>query len=110
EPIVVALERMLAMRGYKRARSIDGRIDESIAENVGLTGATIEEMYRYMALAAYEDRYVIPTTHRELNEDAYLLRGSTGFAFREPTDGSTKLNLFGGPKRPPRRPYMDIPT
>ena len=110
EPIVAALERMLAMRGFMRAKTVDGRIDESIAENVGLTGPMIEEMYRYMALAAYEDRYVIPTTHRELNEDAYLLRGSTGFGFKEPTNGSTKLNLFGGPKRTPRKPYMDIPT
>src|SRR5690606_2427050 len=106
-PVVAALERMLAMRAYMRAKSVEGRIDESIPERVGLTPAIIEEMYRYMALAAYEDRYVIPTTHRELNEDAYLLRGSTGFGFAEPTNGSTKLNLFGGPKRTPRKPYMD---
>src|SRR5690625_2729834 len=110
EPIVTALERMLAMRGYMRAKSIEGRIDESIAEGVGLTGPMIEEMYRYMALAAYEDRYVIPTTHREVNEDAYHLRGSSGFGFKEPTDGSSKLNLIGGSKRTPRKTYMDIPT
>src|SRR5690606_24131181 len=30
EPIALALERMLAMRSYMRARSIEGRIDESI--------------------------------------------------------------------------------
>src|SRR5690625_692122 len=70
EPLVNALERMVAVRAYLRAKSIEGRIDESIAEGVGLTGPMIEEMYRYMALAAYEDRYVIPTTHREVNEDA----------------------------------------
>ena len=110
DPIVLGLERMLAMRAYMRAKTVDGRIDGSIAEKVGLTAAKIEEMYRYMALAAYEDRYVIPTSHRELDEDAYLLRGSSGFSFKEPTNGSTKLNLFGGPKRTPRKPYMDIPT
>jgi nitrate reductase beta subunit len=110
QPIVLALERMLAMRAYMRARTVDGRIDESIVKAVGLDRPTVEEMYRYMALAAYEDRYVIPTTHRELNEDAYLLRGSTGFGFREGSNGSTRLNLFGGPKRTPRKPYMDIPT
>lgn len=110
KPIVQGLKRMLAMRGYMRAKTVDRRIDESIAEEVGLTGATIEEMYRYMALAAYEDRYVIPTNHRELDEDAYLLRGSTGFGFKEGTNGASKLNLFGGPKRTPRKPHMDIPT
>jgi nitrate reductase beta subunit len=110
EPIVNALERMLAMRAYMRAKSVEGRVDESIPEGVGLTRPVIEEMYRYMALAAYEDRYVIPTTHREVNEDAYLMRGSAGFGFKEPTDGSSKVNLFGGAKRTPRKPYMDIPT
>jgi nitrate reductase beta subunit len=110
EPIARALERMLAMRAYMRAKSIEGRIDESIPERVGLSRARIEEMYKIMALAAYEDRYVIPTTHREFEEDAYVLRGSTGFGFREGTDGSTKLNLFGSAKRMPRKPQMDVPT
>jgi nitrate reductase beta subunit len=110
EPIARALERMLAMRSYMRAKSIEGRIDESIPERVGLTRARIEEMYKIMALAAYEDRYVIPTTHREFEEDAYVLRGSSGFGFREGTDGNTKLNLFGSAKQTPRRPNMDVPT
>ena len=34
-----------------------------------------------MAIANYEDRFVIPTAHRELGEDAYDLRGSCGFSF-----------------------------
>ena len=98
------------MRAYMRAKSVEGRIDESIPARVGLTRARIEEMYKIMALAAYEDRYVIPTTHRELEEDAYVLRGATGFGFREGTDGSTKLNLFGSAKRTPRKAGMDVPT
>ena len=52
EPIALALERMLAMRAYMRAKSIDGRIDEAIPERVGLTRALVEDMYRIMALAA----------------------------------------------------------
>ena len=111
EPVARGLERMLAMRAYMRAKTIDGRVDESIAERVGLTGATIEDMYRIMALAAYEDRYVIPTTHREADEDAYVLRGSGGFTLDRNTNGSSKLNIFGGPKTTPRRsPYMDVST
>ena len=110
EPIAAALERMLAMRAYMRAKTVEGRIDESIPERVGMTRPMVEDMYRLMALAAYEDRYVIPTTHRELNENAYVLRGATGFGFREDSNGSTKLNLFGGAKQTPRKPYMDIPT
>ena len=105
EPVVHALERMLAMRSYMRSKSIEGVIDESIAERVGLTGQVIEDMYRIMALADYEDRFVIPTTHREQVEEAYDLRGGCGF-----TDGngcSTGISsgsLFGGKKKPLRMP------
>jgi nitrate reductase / nitrite oxidoreductase, beta subunit len=110
-PIVGALERMLAMRAYMRAKRVEGRIDESIAARVGLTPQILEDMYQIMAIANYEDRYVIPTVRRELEEDAYWLRGSTGFGFRDQTEGSTGLNLFGGgPKQTPRKPNMDVPT
>jgi nitrate reductase beta subunit len=110
-PVVGALERMLAMRAYMRAKRVEGRIDVGICERVGLSRETVEDMYQVMAIANYEDRYVIPTVRRELDEDAYWLRGSTGFGFREQTEGSSGVNLFGGgPKRTPRHPDMDVPT
>ncbi len=110
-PIAAALERMLAMRAYMRAKRVDGRIDEAIAQRVGVSTATLEDMYQIMAIANYEDRYVIPTVRRELEEDAYWLRGSTGFGFRDQTEGRSGLNLFGGgPKQTPRHKNMDVPT
>ncbi|MGC9368897.1 MAG: nitrate reductase subunit beta [Paracoccaceae bacterium] len=99
-PVAQALERMLAMRAYMRAKTVDGVIDEAIAAKVGLSGRVIEDMYKIMALADYEDRFVIPTTHRELAEEAMDIRGGCGF-----TDGngcSTGLSegtLFGGKKK-----------
>jgi nitrate reductase beta subunit len=99
-PVAQALERMLAMRAYMRAKTVDGVIDEAIAARVGLSGRVIEDMYKIMALADYEDRFVIPTTHRELAEEAMDIRGGCGF-----TDGngcSTGLSegtLFGGKKK-----------
>jgi nitrate reductase beta subunit len=103
EPVVRALERMLAMRTYMRAKTVDGVIDEAIARRVGLTSAHIEEMYHIMAIANFEDRFVIPTSHRELSEDAYEMRGSCGFSFGNGcAGGATRTNLFGGPKRPSR--------
>ena len=93
------LERMLAMRAYMRAKTVDGVIDEGIAKRVGLTGRQIEEMYHLMAIANYEDRFVIPTTHREATEDAYELRGQCGFSFGDGCLPSDKqVNLFGGIK------------
>src|SRR3990167_8919444 len=101
EPVVVALERMMAMRKYMRAKTVEGVIDHPTAERVGLTARQIDEMYRYMAIANYEDRFVIPTTHRETSEDAYGLRGDCGFTFgNDCSGGRTELGLFGKDKRP----------
>ncbi len=100
EPVALGLERMLAMRAYMRAKTVDGVIDESIARRVGLTALQIEEMYQIMAIANYEDRFVIPTAHRELDEDAYDLRGSCGFSFGNGcSGGESEVNLFATPKR-----------
>ena len=100
-PIVTALERMLAMRGYMRAKTIDGVIDEAIAARVGLTPAIIEDMYKIMAIADYEERFVIPTAHRELaEEDIMGLRGGCGFTDGNGcSTGSSGGTLFGNKKR-----------
>jgi nitrate reductase beta subunit len=100
-PIVTGLERMLAMRAYMRAKTVDGVIDEGIAERVGLTALQIEDMYKIMALADYEDRFVIPTAHRELaEEDIMGLRGGCGFTDGNGCSiGSGGFTLFSGGKK-----------
>ncbi len=104
-PIATALERMLAMRSYMRSKTVDGVNDETIAEGVGLTGRTIEDMYKIMALADYEDRFVIPTTHREQVEVAYDIATDCGFTDSNScSTGVSKGSLFGGAKRPLRIP------
>ena len=104
EPIAAALERMLAMRSYMRAKSVEGRIDESIPERVGLTRARIEEMYKIMALAAYEDRYVIPTARREFDEDLFA-RGSSGFGLMNRLRARTGQSVRRR-QRSPNKPHM----
>jgi nitrate reductase beta subunit len=103
-PVARGLERMLAMRAYMRAKTVDGVIDGAIAQRVGLEPKQIEHMYQIMAIANYEDRFVIPTAHREIAEDAHNLRGACGFSFGNgcsPEDGTG--NLFSGGKlRPPK--------
>jgi len=95
-PVAAGLECMLAMRAYMRAKTIEGRPDPAIAERVGMTGQAIEDMYRLMAIANYEDRFVIPTAHRETGEDAYALRGGCGFSFGSGCEesGSGRTGLF----------------
>jgi nitrate reductase beta subunit len=103
EPVITALERMIAMREYMRARTVDGVDANDILDHVGLDAQTVDDMYRIMALANYEDRYVIPTNHREYagetpfdNEIAFDHRSACGFSFGNGcSGGATKGNLFG---------------
>ena len=39
--------------------------NESIPASVGMTGGDVYEMYRLLAIAKYDERYVIPTAHLE---------------------------------------------
>ena len=80
EPIISGLRRMLAMRAYMRAKTVEGVVDHNIPEQVGLSSSDIEQMYHLMAIANYEDRFVIPTSHREAAEDAQHIRGNCGFS------------------------------
>jgi nitrate reductase beta subunit len=100
EPVARALERMLAMRAFMRGRHVERAEDSALLDRVGLSVDQVEEMYRYLAIANYEDRFVIPTTHREYAENAFDLRGGCGFSFGNgcsPEDKGT--GLFGGKKR-----------
>ena len=98
-PVVAALERMLAMRAYMRDRHVEQRENAEVLKQVGLSKDEVEQMYRTMAIANYEDRFVIPTTHREYAENAYELRGGCGFSFGNGcSDGHSEASLFGGKK------------
>jgi len=109
-PVVDALKRLLAMRHYKRSQTVDGVNNTAVLEQVGLNEHQVEEMYKYMAIADYEDRFVIPTNHRELStEDAYGERSGCGFSFGDGchTHGVSRTNLFGS-KSPRRREHTSV--
>ena len=96
-PVVRALERMLAMRAYQRAKHVDGIADERVLHQVGLTVDEMEQTYRAMAIANDEDRFVISTPHREYAEDAFDRRGGCGFSFGNGCNhGEEDTSLFGG--------------
>jgi nitrate reductase beta subunit len=99
-PVVRALERMLAMRAYQRGKHVEKRTNLAVLEQVGLRQAEVEEMYKVMALADYEDRFVIPSTHREYAENAFNVRGGCGFSFGNGcSDGVSNASLFGAEKK-----------
>ncbi len=100
KPVRIALERMLAMRAYMRGKHVDGMLYPELLATAGLTEAMVEEMYRYMAIANYEDRFVIPTSHREYAEQAFDMRSSCGFSFGNGCGGgNSEHNMFSRPKR-----------
>ena len=106
EPVVLGLERMLAMRAYMRSKTVEGVINTSVLERVGLTQQQVEDMYHTMAIANYEDRFVIPSSHREYASstfDAYGEQGGCGFSFGSGcSSGNSDTNLFGGNTKPQR--------
>ncbi|MFI0720396.1 nitrate reductase subunit beta [Streptomyces sp. NPDC021224] len=63
-PVRASLDKLAAMRSHMRAVSLgeaDSGADSDAADAVGMSGREIEEMYRLLAIAKYEERYVIPT-------------------------------------------------
>ncbi|MNT72920.1 Respiratory nitrate reductase 2 beta chain [compost metagenome] len=99
-PVVRALERMLAMRAYQRGKHVEGMPNQAALQQAQLSVAEAEEMYRIMAIANYEDRFVIPTTHREYAENAFNVRGGCGFSFGNGcSEGETETSLFGSEKK-----------
>ncbi|MGN8245887.1 nitrate reductase subunit beta [Cellulomonas soli] len=64
-PVTGVLQRLAAMRAHMRNVNLGVEQDPRIAAAVGMDGAQIEAMYRLLAIAKYEDRYVIPAAHAE---------------------------------------------
>jgi nitrate reductase beta subunit len=97
-PVELALNRMMTMRSYMRTQLIEGKVDDELPETVGMTGQEIKDMYQIMAIANYEDRYVIPTARRETGEDLYDLKAACGFSFGNGCSGGmSQPGLFGTP-------------
>jgi nitrate reductase beta subunit len=64
-PVEAVLRRLAAMRSYLRDINLGRDPDESIPAGVGMTGEAMYEMYRLLAIAKYDERYVIPPAHAE---------------------------------------------
>ena len=79
------LRRLAAMRSYMRDINLGREPQPHIPEAVGMTEEAIYEMYRLLALAKYDERYIIPT--------AYAVDGHK----LEETATECALDFDGGP-------------
>ena len=96
QPVRLALKRLLAMRSYKRLQLVDKKDAQEVLDAVGLTKKQAEEMYRYLAIANYEDRFVIPSSHREeALSDVFAEKNGCGFSFGSGCSGGNDVNMFG---------------
>ncbi|MDD5302671.1 MAG: nitrate reductase subunit beta [Elusimicrobia bacterium] len=83
-----ALKKQMAVRAYRRALTVGDLGLETalkLLREVGCTPEEADEIYKMTALCTFEDRFVIPPSHREMAiemlEDPQEHKGSTGFGF-----------------------------
>jgi nitrate reductase beta subunit len=67
-PVRDVLARLAAMRSFMRDVNLGRDADESIADSVGMTSEDLYDMHRLLAVAKYDERYVIPPAHAELGD------------------------------------------
>jgi len=64
-PVEQVLKRLAAMRSYMRDLNLGRDADPRIPDAVGMTEEELYDMYRLLAIAKYDERYVIPSAHVE---------------------------------------------
>ncbi|MDP9155848.1 MAG: nitrate reductase subunit beta [Pseudomonadota bacterium] len=108
-PVTSALERMLAMRAFKRAEVVHGRAEPELLKGLNITPAQVEDMYQTMAIANYEDRFVVPSSHKEIVEDSFNDKGSCGFTFGNGCSGGVSEGSLFGKKPQGSVVFADMP-
>jgi nitrate reductase / nitrite oxidoreductase, beta subunit len=91
EPVIKAYQRMIAVRLYKRALTVGDVTSEEAAlalSRAGLTEQEAEGIHHLTALAAYNERFVIPPMARESAIEAVTdpqeRKAEAGFGKRQP--------------------------
>ena len=79
-PVRLALRRLAAMRSFMREQSLGGDPDSAMAAEAGMEPREIEELFRLLALARYDERYVIPQGHAEVAGHMAERQGSCGIS------------------------------
>jgi nitrate reductase beta subunit len=108
EPIRHALAKLVALREYMRRKTVDGEEKPSVEPSLELSSEQYEAMYRLLAIANYEDRFVIPSRPTPIVADdeksskksvfsskhnQSLFSQRTGAGFEDEEEGT---NVWGG--------------
>jgi nitrate reductase beta subunit len=79
-PVRLALGRLAALRYFMRTRRVEKRDDSAILDAVGLDPATAERIYRLLALAPLDERFVVPSTPALPGDDLHARQGRCGLS------------------------------
>lgn len=82
-----ALARLMAMRIHMRQREVGDLDDSAAIREADMTASEIEEMARLLAVAKYNERFVIPTGRREGDPDLTAAQGSCSLEGLAPPEG-----------------------
>jgi nitrate reductase beta subunit len=80
-PVREALRRLAAMRTAMRPAALGGEPDPGPAAEVGMELQDLVDMYELLAIADYDDRYVIPKAHAEVGTTPIGDQGMCGLDF-----------------------------
>jgi nitrate reductase beta subunit len=78
-PVRMALKRLAAIRNYMRIQRVEKRSDTDLLDAVGLDTENAMAIYRLLALANINDRFVLPTRPVLEGQDNFTRQGSCGF-------------------------------
>lgn len=78
-PVRLALKRLAAIRQYMRSVRVEKSLDSAVLDSVGLTVEAAQAIYRLLAIAKYDERFVVPTLSRTDGERLYADQGCCGF-------------------------------
>ncbi|NUP42287.1 MAG: nitrate reductase subunit beta, partial [Streptomyces sp.] len=115
-PVRASLDRLAAMRSHMRAVNLgdaEGGATSDASRTVGMSGREIEEMYRLLALAKYDERYVIPTAaigEAQQLEESVLPPGCSLDHDGGPGMGGAGAGPFGEDSGHRRLPLVSLET
>jgi nitrate reductase beta subunit len=75
-PVRHSLARLVALRRYSRAKMLGQEGTVPLPDT--MTPEDAQAMYQLLAIANYEDRFVIPTSHSEYAKDSFGMEGPLG--------------------------------
>jgi len=79
KPIRLALKRLAAIRQYMRSVRVEESVDLEVLDSVGLTVEAAQAIYRLLAIAKYDERFVVPTLNRTDEKRLHTDQGCCGF-------------------------------